>query len=242
MPSRLSWQNWTWNICKVKKPEQNCCCPHCRCHRLGYSVPPAHHRTIWYRSTFGPRGPGLSNPTSFLRPALPMAPTTDNNARDERSVLRLNPATFLKPWSLMGYTKNRNFYRVPNLQFFAPGAALWWFKTYQNYLLSRLSWKNWTWHICQVEKTEQNWCCPHCRCHRLGYSVPPVHHRTIWCRSTFGPRGPGLSNPTSFLRPQACSPNGTDNRQQRQRQTKRPQIILIILCSLYLTWQWRQTY
>ena len=33
-------------------------------------------------------------------------------------------------------------------------------------------------------------------------------------------RGPGLSNPTSFLRP--CSPNGTDNRQQRQRQTERP--------------------
>ena len=59
------------------KTEQNCCCPHCRCHHLGYSVPPAHHRTIWCRSTFGPRGPGLSNPTSFLRPALPMAPTTD---------------------------------------------------------------------------------------------------------------------------------------------------------------------
>ena len=35
----------------------------------------------------------------------------------------------------------------------------------------------------------------------LGYSVPSAHHFTIWCRSTFGPRGPGLSNPTSFLRP-----------------------------------------
>ena len=35
-----------------------------------------------------------------------------------------------------------------------------------------------------------------------------------------GPRGPGLSNPTSFLRP--ASPNGTDNRQQRQRRTERP--------------------
>ena len=68
--------------------------------------------------------------------------------------------------------------------------------------------------------TEQNCCCPHCRCHHLGYSVLPAHHCTIWCRSTFGPRGPGLSNPTSFLR--ACSPNGTDNRQQRQRQTERP--------------------
>ena len=65
-----------------------------------YSVPPALHRTIWCRSTFGPRGPGLSNPTSFLRPALPMAPTTDNNARDERSVLRPNPATFLRDFTL----------------------------------------------------------------------------------------------------------------------------------------------
>ena len=82
------------------KLEQNCCCPHCRCHHLGYFVPPAHHRTIWCRSTFGPRGPGLSNPTSFLRPSLPMAPTTDNNARDEQSVLRPNAATFLREFSL----------------------------------------------------------------------------------------------------------------------------------------------
>ena len=39
-------------------------------------------------------------PTSFLRPALPMAPTTDNNARDERNVLRPNPATFLRDFTL----------------------------------------------------------------------------------------------------------------------------------------------
>ena len=82
------------------KTEQNCCCPHCRCHHLGYSVPPAHHHTIWCRSTFGPRGPGLSNPTSSLRPALPMAPTTDNNARDKRSVPRPNPATFSRNFTL----------------------------------------------------------------------------------------------------------------------------------------------
>ena len=69
-------------------------------HDLGYSVPPALHRTIWCRSTFGPRGPGLSNPTSFLRPALPMAPTRDDNARDKRSVLRPNPATFLRDFAL----------------------------------------------------------------------------------------------------------------------------------------------
>ena len=70
-------------------------------------MPPAHPRTIWCRSTFGPRSPGLSNPTSFLRPALPMAPTTDNNARDERSVLR----------------PNRNFSRAPYLQILAQFGA-----------------------------------------------------------------------------------------------------------------------
>ena len=74
-------------------------------YHLGYSVLPAHHCTIWYRGTFGPRGPGLSNPTSFLRPALPMAPTTDNNARDKRSVLRPNPATFLRDFTLYKTTK-----------------------------------------------------------------------------------------------------------------------------------------
>ena len=86
---------------KFKKPaslknQQNCCRPTCRCHHLGYSVPPALHRTIWCRSTFGPRGPGLSNPTSFLRPALQWSPTRDDNARDKRSVLRPNPCDILK--------------------------------------------------------------------------------------------------------------------------------------------------
>ena len=135
------------------KNQQNCCRPTCRCHHLGYSVPPALHRTIWCRSTFGPRGPGLSNPTSFLRPALPMAPTRDDNARDKRSVLRPNPATFLRDFALnmtTNYTIIRKRYlkgvshiskflrsaqryhdfkliRVPYLQIFAPGAALWWF-------------------------------------------------------------------------------------------------------------------
>ena len=42
-------------------------------------------------------------------------------------------------------------------------------------------------------KNQQNCCRPTCRCHHLGYSVPPALHRTIWCRSTFGPRGPGLN-------------------------------------------------
>ena len=94
-------------ISQVQKTEPNCCCPQLPVSNLGYSVPPAHHRTIWCRSTFGPRGTGLSNPTSFLRPALPMAPTTDNNARDERSVLRPNPATFLKNFTLHVLLKRR---------------------------------------------------------------------------------------------------------------------------------------
>ena len=93
-------------FCQVLKNEQNCCRVHCWCHHLGYSVPPAHHCTIWCRSTFGSRGPGLSNPTSFLRPALPMAPTTDDNPRDERSVLRPNPATFLRDFMLYMTTNN----------------------------------------------------------------------------------------------------------------------------------------
>ena len=35
---------------KFKKNEQNCCHSHCRCHHLGYSVPPAHHCTILQES------------------------------------------------------------------------------------------------------------------------------------------------------------------------------------------------
>ena len=125
---------------------------------------------------------------------------------------------------------------------------------------------------------QQNCCRPHCRCHHLGYSVPPAHHRTIWCRKTYfkliritcqaachgktehgifvkfkqpakllssslpvSPsrvlRAPGTSPyhlvpkhlratwprpEQSHLLPEACSPNGTDNRRQRQRQTERP--------------------
>ena len=47
------------------------------------------------------QGPGLSNPTSFLRPALPMAPTRDDNSRDKRSVLRPNLATFIWDFTLI---------------------------------------------------------------------------------------------------------------------------------------------
>ena len=68
-------------------------------------------------------------------------------------------------------------------------------------------------------KNEQNCCRPTCRCHPLGYSVPPAspyhlvpkHLRTTWSRPE-----------QSHLLPEACSPDGTDKRRQRQRQTERP--------------------
>ena len=120
-----SWKN-QWNFCIA-------------------FVPPALHRPVCCRSTFGSRGPGLSNLTSFLRPALPMAPTRDDNATDKRSVLRPNPAIFSRDFSLYittnyhfiwksctnrgwkGYTKKWNSCMVSYLRIFAPCAALWWF-------------------------------------------------------------------------------------------------------------------
>ena len=61
----------------------------------------------------------------------------------------------------------------------------------------------------------------------LGYSVPPALHCTIWCRSTFGPRGSGLSNPT-YLLPEACSRSqGTDHRyRSRKSRSRSPNIYL----------------
>ena len=61
---------------------------------------PALHRTVWCPSTFGPRGQDVNNPTSFLMTALKKAPTRDDNARDKRSVLRPNPATFSEDFAL----------------------------------------------------------------------------------------------------------------------------------------------
>ena len=43
------------------------------------------------------------------------------------------------------------------------------------------------------------------------YHLVPKHLRATWPRPE-----------QSHLLPEACSPNGTDNRQQRQRQTERP--------------------
>ena len=43
------------------------------------------------------------------------------------------------------------------------------------------------------------------------YHLAPKHLRATWPRPE-----------QSHLLPEACSPNGTDNKQQRQRRTKRP--------------------
>ena len=199
------------------KNQQNCCRPTCRCHHLGYSVPPALHRTIWCRSTFGPRGPGLSNPTSFLRPALPMAPTRDDNARDKRSVLRPNPATFLndfEPIRVQGPVPP--FLQGPVSPNFCARRSVMMILNLSETLAKPLVMAKLNMAYLSSLKNQQNCCRPTCRCHHLGYSVPPALHRTIWCRSTFGPRGPGLSNPTSFLRPALpMAPTRDDNARDK---------------------------
>ena len=78
-----------------------------------------------------------------------------------------------------------------------------------------------------IAGVKQNCCCPHCRCQlsslpvspsrvlrapgTSSYHLVPKHLRATWPRPE-----------QSHLLPEACSPNGTDNRQQRQRRTKRP--------------------
>ena len=58
------------------------------------------------------------------------------------------------------------------------------------------------------------------------YHLVPKHLRTTWSRPE-----------QSHLLPEACSPNGTDKRRQRQRQTERPppepSDILKRFCALY---------
>ena len=58
------------------------------------------------------------------------------------------------------------------------------------------------------------------------YHLVPKHLRTTWSRPE-----------QSHLFPEACSPNGTDKRRQRQRQTERPppepSDILKRFCALY---------
>ena len=50
----------------------------------------------------------------------------------------------------------------------------------------------------------------------VSYHLVPKHLRAKWPRPEHRPE-------QSHLLPEACSPNGIDNRQQRQRHTERPQ-------------------
>ena len=90
----------------------------------------------------------------------------------------------------------------------------------------------------------QNCCRPTCRCHHLAkllssypsrvlrapgtssYHLVPKHLRATWPRPE-----------QSHLLPEACSPDGTDKRRQRQRRTERPppepSNILKRFCALY---------
>ena len=73
LSAAMSWQNWTWRICQVQKTSKTAVVLTAGVTISGtYSVPPSLHCTIWCQSTFGSRGQGLSNPTSFPRPALPI--------------------------------------------------------------------------------------------------------------------------------------------------------------------------
>ena len=223
------------------KTQQNCCRPTCWCLHLGYSVPRALHRTIWCRSTFGPRGPGLSNPTSFLRPALPMAPTRDDNARDKRSVLRSNPATFSEDFArykttncaflwkrCLNYKKNLNNYGLNKKWKFSWGPVAPSFRarrsvmvilSFSESLAKPLVLAKLNVAYLSSLKTQQNCCRPTCRYHHLGYSVP--RHSTVpFFAKHFRTTLFWLGQSHLFL--EAGSPNGTDKRRQRQRQTERP--------------------
>ena len=67
----------------------------------------------------------------------------------------------------MGYTKNRNFYRVPYLQIFAPGAAFMMILNLSESLAKPLVMAKLNMAHLSSLKNEQNCCRPTCRCHHL---------------------------------------------------------------------------
>ena len=135
----------------------------------------------------------------------------------------------------MGYTKNRNFYRVPNLQIFAPGAALWWFLNLSESLAKPLVMAKLNMaYLSSLNKRAKLLSSylpvsPSRILRAPGtspYHLVPKHLRATWPRPE-----------QSHLLPEACSPDGTDKRRQRQRQTERPppepSNILKRFCALY---------
>ena len=111
MPSHLS-QNWTWLIVNFKKNSLKKTAKLlsflCRCHHLGYSSPLALYCIIWCRASSATyfRPEQSLNPTS-LKPALPMALTTDNNAKDEWT--QPKPNDILKRFHAIYIYKRRYF-------------------------------------------------------------------------------------------------------------------------------------
>ena len=166
------------------KNQQNCCRPTCWCHHLGYSVPPALHRTIWCRSTFGPRGPGLSNPTSFLRPAPFNSILTPFFCARRSVMMILNLSESLLPITCQAACHGKTEHGI-FVKFKKPAKLL------SSYLLVSPS------RVLRAPGTSP-------------YHLVPKHLRTTWSRPE-----------QSHLLPEACSPNGTDKRRQRQRQTER---------------------
>ena len=232
------------------KTQLNCCRSTCRCHHLGYSVPPTLNRTIRCQSTFVPRGPGVSNPTSFLRPALPMAPTRDDNARDKRSVLRPNPATFSRDFALYKTTNNAilwkrclNHGKNSGINGLNEQSKFLWGPVSLNFcarrrvmvilnssesLAKQLVMAKLNMAYLKGLKTQQNCCRPTCRCHHLGYPVPAAFHRTTRCRSSFGPRCPGLSNSTFFQRLALPVAPTRDDNVRHKRSVLRPNIVTFL--------------
>ena len=121
------------------------------------------------------------NRAKLLSSSLPVSPSR---------VLRAPGTSQYHLYQNTSYTKNRNFYRVPNLQTFASGAALWLFKKPSKTAVVLIA----------------------------GVTIsgtPCLRHITV----LFGAESPsGHVAQAWVIPPPSCSPNGTDNRRQCQRQ------------------------
>ena len=186
---------------KLKKTEQNCCCPHCLCHHLGYSVPPAHHRI-----------------SKFLRPAqrydafklIRITCRTACHGKIEHDIfIKLKKPSKTAVVLIAGVTISGTpcprHITVP-FGVEAPSGHVAQAKlnmTYLSSLKNRAKLLLSSWPVSPSRVLRAPGTSP--------YHLVSKHLRTTW---------PRLEQ--SHLLPEACSPNGNDNRQQRQRRTKRP--------------------
>ena len=125
-----------------------------------------------------------------------------------------------KNCTVKGLTKKSNFFRVPYLQILAPGAALSWFWTYQGPISPNFCARRSVMMILNSSEKPAKLLSSYLPVSQSRvlrapgtspYHLVPKHLRTTWSRPE-----------QSHLLPEACSPNGTDKRRQRQRQTERP--------------------